>query len=146
MVNVKGNASKEGLVYDVVLDKWDNMPEGMIGGWKGPVASMEEDVMFLVDETKGLLRKYDERRDVWEYVMEDERLKGCQQIAAGGGKVCAVCDGGGRGGGGGGGKVLVVDVVAQVGRVWEVEIPDGFQAVSLHVLPRMNGPDSLGDF
>lgn len=130
MVNVKGDAAKEGVVYDVLEDSWKEMPEGMLAGWRGPVAAMEEEVMFVVDEVKGVLRRYVEKEDAWEEVMEDERLKGAEQVAAEGGRVCVVC-------GGGGGRIFVVDVVAAPPRLWVVELPEGFEALAVHVLPRM---------
>ncbi|WP_407803817.1 hypothetical protein, partial [Staphylococcus aureus] len=61
MVNLKGN----GVVYDSLKDTWREMPEGMIGGWNGPVAAMDEDVMYVVDEAKGALRRYYPERDTW---------------------------------------------------------------------------------
>ncbi|GKV10541.1 hypothetical protein SLEP1_g21889 [Rubroshorea leprosula] len=100
MVNVKGDAAKEGLVYDVEKDLWEEMPEGMLMGWRGPVAAMDEEVMYVVDEKKGVVRKYDAKTDSWEDVMESGRLKGAQQIAAGGGRVCIVC---------GDGEIVVVN-------------------------------------
>ena len=42
MVHVK---AKEGMAYNVDKDEWEEMPEGMLRGWKGPVAAMDEDVM-----------------------------------------------------------------------------------------------------
>ncbi|KAF2300345.1 hypothetical protein GH714_012225 [Hevea brasiliensis] len=84
MVNAKGDAAKEGSVYDTEKDTWEDMPEGMLAGWKGPVAAMDEKVMYVVDEAKGALKKYEPERDDWEKIMESERLIGAQQIAAGG--------------------------------------------------------------
>ncbi|KAL1354147.1 F-box/kelch-repeat protein SKIP25-like [Arachis hypogaea] len=132
MVNVKGDAAKEGVVYDVEKDLWKEMPEGMLAGWRGPVAAMDEEVMFVVDEVKGVVRRYVEEQDSWEEVLEDERLKGAEQVSAEGGRVCVVC-----GGGGGGGGIFVVDVVARPRRIWVVELPEGFEAIAVHVLPRM---------
>ncbi|KAH0741246.1 hypothetical protein KY290_034289 [Solanum tuberosum] len=63
MVNVKGDAAKEGIIYDVGSDTWQEMPEGMLVGWRGPVAAMEEEVIYTVDESKGALRKYDSGSD-----------------------------------------------------------------------------------
>ena len=133
MVNVKGDAAKEGVVYNVLTDSWQDMPEGMLGGWKGPAAAMEEEILYADDESRGVLRKYDEERDAWEEVVEDERLRGAEGMAAGGGRVCVVC----RGGGG----ILVVDVVASPPRLWMVDTPAGFEAVAVHILPRMSRPD-----
>lgn len=54
MVNVKGNAVKEGVVYDMESDRWEEMPEGMVAGWKGPAAAAAEEAeMYVVDECKG---------------------------------------------------------------------------------------------
>ncbi|KAI6706848.1 hypothetical protein NL676_009810 [Syzygium grande] len=131
MVNVKGHAAKQGLVYDVAADAWREMPEGMIGGWLGPVASMDEDVIYVVDEVKGVLSRYDEGRDGWDEVMASERLRGAQHVAAGGGRVCVVC-------GGDDGGIAVVDVAAAPARLWVVDPPPAVQAVTVHVLPRMS--------
>lgn len=130
MVNVKGDAAKEGLVYDLERDVWEEMPEGMIGGWRGPVAAMDEEVIYALHERRGALRKYDPKRDTWEEIMESEMLIGAQQMAAGGGRVCVVC-GGGKG-------IVVVDVVASLGKLWVVDLPTGFEAVAVHILPRMS--------
>ncbi|XP_019423627.1 PREDICTED: F-box/kelch-repeat protein SKIP25 isoform X2 [Lupinus angustifolius] len=127
MVNVKGDAAKEGVIYDVEEDLWKEMPEGMLGGWRGPVAAMAEDVMYVVDEVKGCLKKYVAEEDYWEEVMVCESLKGAEQIAAEGGRVCVVS----------GGKISVVDVVAAQPRLTVVDLPQGFQAVAVHILPRM---------
>ena len=35
MVNVKGNAIKQGGVYNVAMNQWEDMPEGMLAGWNG---------------------------------------------------------------------------------------------------------------
>ncbi|PON47558.1 F-box domain containing protein [Parasponia andersonii] len=134
MVNVRGGALKDGVVYDADKDTWQEMPEGMIGGWRGPVAAMDEDEMFMVDEAKGALRRYDPGRDSWVEVMESERLRGAEQIAAGGGRVCVVCSGtGGKG-------IVVVDVATAPARLWSVETPEGLEAVAVHVLPRITAP------
>uniref|UniRef100_A0A2N9GUG6 F-box domain-containing protein n=1 Tax=Fagus sylvatica TaxID=28930 RepID=A0A2N9GUG6_FAGSY len=134
MVNVKGDtAAKEGVVYDVEKDVWEEMPKGMLRGWRGPVAAMDEDVMYVVDEGKGFLRKYNEEKDAWEEIMESERLRGAQHMAAAsGGKLCVVCGGGG---------IVVVDVVASPRRLWRLDMPMGFEAVRVHILPRMTRLD-----
>ncbi|KAK4557287.1 hypothetical protein RGQ29_007159 [Quercus rubra] len=88
MVNVK---AKEGIVYNVDKDEWEEMPEGMLYGWTGPVAAMDEDVMYVVDEAKGALRKYDHEKDLWEEIMESEKLRGAQHVTAAAGKtVCGL--------------------------------------------------------
>ncbi|KGN55680.1 F-box/kelch-repeat protein SKIP25 [Cucumis sativus] len=132
MVNVKGHALKEGLVYDLEKDEWEEMPEGMIEGWRGPVAAMDEKDMYVVDEISGSLRRYDSEKDFWEEVMESNRLKGAVQMAAGGGRVCVVC-------GGSRGEIVVVDVVTSPARLWVEPTPPGTEVVAVHVLPRMNG-------
>ncbi|KAK9699080.1 hypothetical protein RND81_08G151600 [Saponaria officinalis] len=130
MVNVKGDAAKQGAVYDAEKDEWAEMAEGMVSGWRGPAAAMEEGVVYVVDVSKGVLRKYDEARDVWVDVLENERLRGAKQMAARGGRVCVVCRGGV--------EIVVVDVVAVPARMWVVEPPIGFNAVAVHILPRMS--------
>ncbi|GAB2235467.1 hypothetical protein Drorol1_Dr00025892 [Drosera rotundifolia] len=137
MVNVKGaDAAKDGAVYDTERDEWGEMREGMRKGWRGPAAAMEEEVMYGVDESKGVLRRYEEERDMWIDVARDERLIGAQQMAAARGRVCVV--------GGGSGGVVVVDVVAVPARVWVVELPSGFDALAVHVLPRLSRPAGMG--
>lgn len=134
MVNA---AAKEGAVYDPVKDEWGDMAEGMVDGWRGPVAAMDEEVVYVVDEWKGVLRRYEEERDCWVDVLVEERLRGAHQMAAGGGRICVVCGGGGESQG-----IVVVDVAATPVRIWVVEPPAGFKAVAVHILPRM----SMSDF
>ncbi|MBA0618572.1 hypothetical protein Godav_027892 [Gossypium davidsonii] len=129
MVNVKGNAVKEGAVYDVELDKWEEMPQGMVAGWNGPAATMDEDVIYVIDEVKGRLSKYDGENDCWEKVIELEQLKRAEQITAGRGKICAISEKGE--------KIVVVDVRDKPARFWEVAPPPGMEVVAVHVLPRM---------
>lgn len=132
MVNVRGAGAKNGVVYDMEKDVWEDMPNGMIAGWSGPVTAMDEEVMFVVDEREGALRRYDQRSDCWEEIMESERLVRAQQIVAGGGKVCVVCAGGGG--------IVVIDVVASPAKLWVVDLPARLQAVAIHILPRMTRP------
>ncbi|KAL2325714.1 hypothetical protein Fmac_024772 [Flemingia macrophylla] len=53
MVNVKGHATKEGVVYHAAQDLWKDMPHGMLYDWTKLVAAMYEDLMFVVDQAKG---------------------------------------------------------------------------------------------
>ncbi|XVE90334.1 hypothetical protein DITRI_Ditri20bG0069100 [Diplodiscus trichospermus] len=129
MVNVKGSALKEGAVYNVEMDKWEDMPRGMVGGWNGPAATMDEDVIYVIDEVKGCLSKYDDEKDCWVKVIELEQLKTAEQMAAGRGKICAVTAKGKR--------IIVVDVGERPARFWEVVPPRGLEVVAVHVLPRM---------
>ncbi|KAK9055711.1 hypothetical protein SSX86_026796 [Deinandra increscens subsp. villosa] len=124
---------KEGVVYDVNSEEWSQMPEVMLDGWRGPAAAMDEETIYMVDELKGVLRKYDDATEVWVDVLEDERLKGAGHIAAGGGRVCVV-----RSGGVG---ILVVDVVASPPRLRVLDTPVGQQVLGLHILPRMCPPE-----
>lgn len=131
MVNVKGDALKDGVIYDADKDTWQEMPEGMIGGWRGPVGAMDEVEMFVVDETTGALSKYDPGSDSWVELIESERLRGAEQIAAGGGRVCVICSGsGGRG-------IVMVDVATAPPRLWPLETPEGLEPLAVHILPRM---------
>ncbi|ESQ33689.1 hypothetical protein EUTSA_v10009358mg [Eutrema salsugineum] len=136
MVNVKGDAIKEGAIYDVVMDDWESMPEEMVVGWRGPVAAMEEETLYSVDERRGTVRKYDEEKREWREVVVveggEEMLKGAQQVTAVAGKLCVVTVEG---------RIVVVDVVAEPAKFWTVEIPQGLEPVSVHVLPRMSRPD-----
>lgn len=130
MVNLKGNGAKDGAIYNVELDKWKEMPEGMHAGWNGPAAStMNEEELYVVNEGKGRLSKYDADHDRWDEVIELAELKGAEKITAARGRVCAVCENGER--------IMVVDVLASPARVWLVDPPRGFQVVAVHVLPRM---------
>ncbi|CAK7331736.1 unnamed protein product [Dovyalis caffra] len=133
MVNMKGDAAKEGIVYDTNKNIWEEMPEGMVAGWRGPVAALDEEVMYVVDEAKGVLRKYDPERDYWEHIMESERLIGAQRTVAGGGRVCVIC--------GSRTEIVVLDVMALPVRLSVVETPRGFEALAIHILPRMSRPD-----
>ncbi|CAL5188368.1 unnamed protein product [Lathyrus oleraceus] len=126
MVNVKGEAAKEGIVYDVKEDTWKEMPEGMLSGFRGPVAAMEEEVMYVVDG-KGILSRYNPEDDVWEEIFESQRLKGAEQMVAKRGRICVVSTAG----------ISVIDIVADPPRITVVELPDEFEAVAVHVLPRM---------
>ncbi|EYU37467.1 hypothetical protein ABFS82_01G048400 [Erythranthe guttata] len=131
MVNVKGDAAKEGIIYDVDRDSWGEMPEGMLAGWRGPAAAMEEETIYAVDESRGRLKKYNHVNDTWVVVVENELLKGAQQVVAAAGKVCVLCADGVR--------IAVVDVAALApARLWMVEVPTGYEAVGIHVLPRLS--------
>lgn len=134
MVNVKGGSRKEGIVYDVAEDTWCEMPRGMIDGWRGPAAAMDEAELYSVDEAAGALRRYDQERDAWDEVIVSDDLKGAQQIAAAGGRVCVVR-------GGDSSQLVVVDVVAAPLRTWMLETPGRSQVVAVHILPRINRPD-----
>ncbi|KAJ9558472.1 hypothetical protein OSB04_013086 [Centaurea solstitialis] len=130
MVNVKGNAGKEGVVYDVEGDRWEKMAAGMLSRWKGPVGVADEEVMYVVDEEKGAVRKYDDENDRWEEVVDgSELLKGAEQMAVGGGKICVV-SGGGR-------RITVVDVLAEPVKMWAVDppLPEN-EVISVHILSR----------
>ncbi|XP_042488546.1 F-box/kelch-repeat protein SKIP25 [Macadamia integrifolia] len=133
MVNLKGNAPKEGAVYDVENDRWKEMPEGMLVGWNGPATAMEEEVIFVVDEDKGVLRKYNPERDCWEDVVRSIRLKGAAQIAAAGGKICAVHSSGV--------SIIIVDMLFTPPRLWTLETPPLLHAFAIHILPRISCPE-----
>ncbi|KAG6405928.1 hypothetical protein SASPL_133522 [Salvia splendens] len=99
----------------------------MLGGWRGPATAMDEETIYAIDESRGLLKKYDHVRDVWAELVEDDRLKGSHHLAAVGGKVCISAAKAGT--------IVVVDVVAPPpARLWEVEAPPGFQVSALHML------------
>ncbi|KAK4338113.1 hypothetical protein RND71_042600 [Anisodus tanguticus] len=118
MVNVKGDATKEGIIYDIGSDTWQEMPEGMLVGWRGPAAAMEEEIIYTVDESKGALRKYDQGNDSWIEILENEMLNGAQHMVAAGVRVCVVSSGSDR--------IVVVDVVAEPPSLVVVESPVRF--------------------
>lgn len=131
MVNVKGDAAKEGIIYDIETDSWEEMPEGMLAGWRGPAAAMEEETIYAVDESKGYLKKYDHVRDAWTEVVENSMLKGAQQVAAAAGRVCVTAADGA--------SIVVVDVVAPPpAPLWVVDAPPGFHVLAVHTLPRLS--------
>ncbi|XP_043696252.1 F-box/kelch-repeat protein SKIP25 [Telopea speciosissima] len=133
MVNLKGNAPKEGAIYDVENDQWEGMPEGMLIGWNGPATAMEEEVIYVVDEDRGMLRKYNPERDCWEEVIQSTHLKGAAQIAAASGKICAVHAGGVG--------IIVVDMLITPPRILTIETPPLLHALSVHILPRTTLPE-----
>ncbi|XP_071698791.1 F-box/kelch-repeat protein SKIP25-like [Rutidosis leptorrhynchoides] len=134
MVNGKGTCVKQGAVYDVDSDQWSEMPAEMLSGWKGPAAALDEEVIYMVDECKGILKKYDDLMKLWVDVLEDKMLKGADHIVAGGGRVCVVRDGGVG--------ILVVDVTSSSPpRLSVLDTPVGEQVLRLHILPRMCSPE-----
>lgn len=134
VVNDKGGAFREGIVYDVEEDTWTKMPSGMIDGWRGPAAAMDEAELYSVEEATGALRRYVPGRDAWDDVIVSDDLKDAQQIAAAGGRVCVVS-------GSSSSQIVVVDVLASPPRTWTMETPGGSRAVAVHILPRMNQPN-----
>ncbi|KAJ4950203.1 hypothetical protein NE237_027035 [Protea cynaroides] len=132
MVNQKGNALKEGAVYDVENDRWEEMPEGMLVGWNGPATAMEEAVIYVVDEDKGVLKMYNHERDCWEEVIRSTRLKGAAQISAARGRICVVH--------GSGDGIIVVDVEIRPPKICTVQTPPLLHALAVHILPRISWP------
>ncbi|KAJ9558607.1 hypothetical protein OSB04_013221 [Centaurea solstitialis] len=128
MVNVKGN-----VVYNSLILYW--RPVGEDGGRNAftverPGGVADEEVMYVVDEEKGAVRKYDDENDRWEEVVDgSELLKGAEQMAVGGGKICVV-SGGGR-------RITVVDVLAEPVKMWAVDppLPEN-EVISVHILSR----------
>uniref|UniRef100_A0A0E0HV99 F-box domain-containing protein n=1 Tax=Oryza nivara TaxID=4536 RepID=A0A0E0HV99_ORYNI len=153
MVNLRTPGAKEGAVFDLRAGRWEDMPPGMLAGWKGPAAASPPDdgeTIYVVDEERGALTAYDWGADRWRTVAESDRLKGAAEMTVAGGKACVVAPGGG--------KVLIVDVTPPPPpppaarreswaapppppRMWEVAAPGGKRVVSLHVLPRMTRPE-----
>ncbi|KAL5199916.1 hypothetical protein ABZP36_021119 [Zizania latifolia] len=149
MVNLRSRGAKEGAVFDLLAGRWEDMPPGMLAGWKGPAAASPPDngeTIYVVDEERGALTAYDWGPDRWRTVAESERLKGAAGMAVGGGKACVVA--------GGGANVVIVDVTPPKAaarresspappppRMWEVAAPAGKRVVALHVLPRMTRPE-----
>nr|QNT17576.1 Kelch repeat F-box 12 protein [Salvia miltiorrhiza] len=135
MVNIKGKALKEGAVYNIVMNQWEQMPRGMLGGWTGP-ATIDDEVMYVVDQETGSLSKYNPDNDCWEqFVGPSNHLKGAEHISAGRGKVCAVSADGG--------KIFVVDIAATTRppNFWILEPPQGMEVIAVHILPRMSLPE-----
>ncbi|KAJ3672576.1 hypothetical protein LUZ60_007297 [Juncus effusus] len=139
MVNLRGRCAKEGLVYNIKMNKWAEMPTGLRTGWTGPAAADEEGNIYVVDEASGALKVYQWGRDTWVTVFEGgERLRGATQLAARGEKVCVVLAGGEA--------LVVVDVgLRRSGRggergkgMWSVEPPCGKKILNVNVLPRLS--------
>ncbi|KAL8170537.1 hypothetical protein V2J09_022341 [Rumex salicifolius] len=129
MVNV---TTKQGAVYDAAgSGEWEEMPEKMLRGWNGPAAAMSEEEIYVVDESNGALRRWGWEEGEWLEVVVSPILQGAQQIAAAGGRVCAVAEGAGG--------VVVVDVKEAPAKIWVVETPVGYEAIGVHILPRMRG-------
>ncbi|PPD75383.1 hypothetical protein GOBAR_DD27690 [Gossypium barbadense] len=128
------NVAKQGILYDAANDIWEQMPEGMVGGWRGPVAAMDEEVLYAVDEGKGLLTRYNQDSDNWEVIMEVESLRGACQMTAAGGRLCVIC---------GDGEILVIDVVAAPPKFWAVQRPAELEPLAIHILPRLSRLDFL---
>uniref|UniRef100_A0A0D9WU19 F-box domain-containing protein n=1 Tax=Leersia perrieri TaxID=77586 RepID=A0A0D9WU19_9ORYZ len=155
MVNLRCiRGPKEGAVFDLAAGRWEDMPPGMLAGWKGPAAAAEDggETIYVLDEERGALTAYNWGTDRWTTVAESERLKGAAEMAVAGGKACVVAHGGG--------KVLIVDMASPPKAaaaaavtpwressslaspiMWEVAAPAGKRVVSLHVLPRMTRPE-----
>ncbi|KAK8587673.1 hypothetical protein V6N13_086655 [Hibiscus sabdariffa] len=126
------NVAKQGTLYDVDNDIWEEMPEGMVAGWRGPVAAMDEEVLYAVDESKGVLTRYIQENDNWEAIMEKKSLRGARQMAAARGRLCVIC---------GDGEILIIDVAASPPKFWAVESPPELEPLAVHVLPRLSRPD-----
>ncbi|CAA7406471.1 unnamed protein product [Spirodela intermedia] len=142
IVNVRGRASKEGAVYDIAADRWEDMPRGLLAGWTGPVAAAEDDddqpgspggTIYVADEAEGVLKAYDWFHDRWIPVARSELLREAVHVTAGGGRVCVACSGGKA--------LVVVDVSSRPARMWAVDLPPGKKVVGLHVLPRPSRGD-----
>jgi hypothetical protein len=134
MVNLRGRCPKEGLVYNVRMDQWDEMPPGLLSGWIGPVAADERGDIYVVDDIAGTLKVYHWTTDTWRPVMRNENLKGATQMAAHGRRVCVVA--------GGGEALIVIDVERRGRRLWIVEPPRGKKLLNVHILPRMSRGES----
>ncbi|KAB5512277.1 hypothetical protein DKX38_029305 [Salix brachista] len=98
------------------IKRWPVGLIGMLAGWNGPAASMNEDAIYVVNELTGALSEYDCKNDSWKKVIELPELKLAEQIAAGRGRVCVVYVNGET--------VVVVDVTARPARMKPVEKPN----------------------
>ena len=79
-----------GVMYDPTTCKWMDMPKGMRNGWNGPSVVVDER-LFVLEETIGRLKCYDENEDCWTNVMEDEMLMDMDQLTgAAPGKFCGI--------------------------------------------------------
>lgn len=95
MVNINGKAPKDGIVYDILMNQREEMPRGMLAGWKGP-ATVDVDFLYVVDQEIGSLKKYNAENDYREkLITSSEHLEDAEHMAAGRGRVCAVSVGGG---------------------------------------------------
>lgn len=135
MVNIKGKAVKEGAVYNVATNQWEEMPRGMLGGWSGP-ATTDDETMYVIDQETGSLSKYHSDNDCWEqFIGPSTHLQGAEHISVGCGKVCAVS--------GDGAKISVVDISSRHTNFWLLEPPQGMEVVAVHILPRMSQPEYI---
>lgn len=75
--------SSVGAILDPGTGNWENMPRGMREGWSGQ-GVVVDGRLFVLEETRGRLKVYDEGKDEWKYVaMEEELLKNMEQLAGG---------------------------------------------------------------
>ena len=81
--------------------------------------------MYIVDEAKGVLRRYVEEQDAWEEILENHRLKGVEQIFAQRGKLCVILPSSG---------IFVVDVAAVLPRIFPIWLPEEFEPMAVHIL------------
>ncbi|PIN05485.1 hypothetical protein CDL12_21974 [Handroanthus impetiginosus] len=130
MVNIKGKAVKEGAVYNVAMDRWEEISMNMLEGWNGP-ATVYDDVVYVVNQESGSLSKYDGDKDCWKVIIDAaEELKGTEHISAGRGKICAV-SGDGR-------TIVIVDIVARPPKIWLLDSLEQMEVVAVQILPRMS--------
>lgn len=135
MVNLQGRCAKEGAAYDVRMNRWEDMPIGLLTGWTGPAASDERGDIYVVEEATGTLRVYHWGRDTWlTLIREEGRLKGATQMTAREGTVFVVAAGGEA--------LVVVDVKRKGSAVWVLEPPRGKKMLNVHLLPRMSRVES----
>ncbi|CAN6206711.1 unnamed protein product [Urochloa humidicola] len=84
MVSLRGRGAKEGAVYDLDAGRWEDMPPGMLAGWKGSAAAAagggDDETIYVVDEERGAVSAYDWGGDRWRTVAESERLRGAAEM------------------------------------------------------------------
>lgn len=88
MVSGKG----VGVIYDPKTGKWVDMPRGMRNGWNG-LSVVVDGKLLVLEDSIGRLKAYDEDKDCWTSVMEEENLllKNMEQLIGGvPGKFCGI--------------------------------------------------------
>ena len=99
---------------------------------------MDEEIKYMVNESKDVLRMYNPVKDAWVQIVESKMLQGAQYVATAGGRVCIV--------GGYGLEFVVVDMAILPPRFWVVDTLPGFQVVAFQPLVLDSMPEESAFF